>query len=315
MAEKVESGHGWWRGRRQNLLCWKNQNQNQQTKTKDKTKITRKGGGIRKGEKGGRSMEVLVPPGAPRLNSNSNNPSQPPPPNYNPNSNPNSLADNLSNLNLNRPPSMPNSGPHSSAPLPGFPSGSPPFSRPCPPPGALARPSVPPSGPPLSTLPPTGTPIRHPSSFGYRAPPGAPPSGYRAPPGPPPTVGLGLAGASPQAPSMRSLPGAPLQPTSPFSAPPQGVPPPPGSYGPPTWPRHPGQVMNIFHEDHIVGKLTDISNMRRAVFWLLPLILYAKKFLFRVCVEISLFLMRWHLLEVLNRRVVTLCGSLKIIKY
>ncbi|KAE8038073.1 hypothetical protein FH972_010617 [Carpinus fangiana] len=201
-------------------------------------------------------MAALVAPGSPRPNSNSSNPSEPPPLNYNPNSNPN-LADNLSNLNLNRPPSMPSPFGQplnfpSSAPLPGVSSGSPPFSRPGPPPGALARPAVPPSGPPQSTLPPnvapvrpTGTPIGQPSPFGYR------PTSDAPPPGAFPSSGLPTGPVMLQAPSMRSLlgspaivapPGTPLQPTPPFSAPPQGVPPPPGSYGPPTWPRHPGQV-------------------------------------------------------------------------
>jgi protein transport protein SEC24 len=153
-------------------------------------------------------MAALVAPGSPRPNSNSSNPSEPPPLNYNPNSNPNLLADNLSNLNLNRPPSMPSPFGQplnfpSSAPLPGVPSGSPPFST---------------------------------SAF--------------------PSSGLPTGPVMLQAPSMRSLLGSPaivapsvtpLQPTPPFSASPQGVPPPPGSYGQPTWPRHPGQVMNIFH--------------------------------------------------------------------
>ncbi|XP_018839308.1 protein transport protein Sec24-like At4g32640 [Juglans regia] len=292
-------------------------------------------------------MAALVPPGAPRPSNGNNNPSQPPPHNYNPNSNPSSLADNLNGLNLNRPPSMLNSAPRaspfgqpphfpSSAPPPGVPVASPPFARPGPPPGALARPIVPPTGPPQSTLPPnvapparpTGPPIGQPSPFGSRTLPGsfpssvgtnvpprpgafqssglpsrpvvsAPPpgtrpitgsptlttgqtfphssapSGYvsngppafmsgtlqggpRFPPagnapqppiGPPPT--LGLAGAAPQTASMRSLlasstvvapPGPTVQPTSPFSAPPQGVPQPPGPYGSPAWPMQTGQV-------------------------------------------------------------------------
>lgn len=292
-----------------------------------------------------------MPSGASRPNSNSNNPSQPPPPNYNPTLNPSSLADNLSNLNLQRPASMPNSGPRpspfgqppqfpSSAPLPGVPTGSPPFSRPGPPPATLARSAVPPSGPPQSALPPNGAPVRptgppvgQPSPFGSRASPGpmplsmggsvppfsgapppgalpssglpsgpvvsAPPPGTRpvmsslplasgsvlphsrapsgfmsnGPPafasgampgaprfppasgasqppfGPPPA--MGFPGATPPAPTMRPLGGspaavasssAPLQPPSTFSAPPQGVPGPPGSYGSPTWAMHPGQV-------------------------------------------------------------------------
>ncbi|XP_059451027.1 protein transport protein SEC24 C-like [Corylus avellana] len=172
-------------------------------------------------------MAAFVPPGAPRPNSNSNNPSQHPPPNYNPNS----LADNMNNLNLNRPPSMPNSGPRpspfgqppnfpSSAPLPGVPSGSPPFSRPGPPPGALARPAVPQSGLPHSTLPPnvapvrpTGTPIGQPSPYGYRAPPGSMPlsMGSNAPP----TSGARLPGAFPPS---SGFPSGPV-----VSAPPPGT--------------------------------------------------------------------------------------------
>ncbi|XP_075653897.1 protein transport protein SEC24 C-like [Castanea sativa] len=284
-------------------------------------------------------MAAFAPPGAPRPNSNNNDPSQQPPHNYNPNLNPNSLAPNFNNLNLNRPP--PNSAPRpspfgqaphfpSSAPPPGVPSGSPPFSRPGPPPAALARP---PPQPQQATLPPnaapvrpTGPPIGHPSSpFASRPPPGSfpssmganvppaygapsgpvvsstpPPPGsrpnYASPPfaaspvmtqprssapsgfvsnGPPafssgvlpggprfppagnlqqPPVGppstMGFAGAPPQAPSMRSLlgspavaqPGPPVQPAPPFSAPVQGVPPPPGSYGAPAWQMQPGQA-------------------------------------------------------------------------
>ncbi|KDP23627.1 hypothetical protein JCGZ_23460 [Jatropha curcas] len=124
-------------------------------------------------------MAASVPPGAPRQ--------QTPPPNYNPNyqQNPNALSDNLQNLNLNRPPSMPNSAPR---PLPfgqppSFPSSAPApsFSRPGPPPpGAAPRPSVPPSGSPPPTLPsnvglgrPTVPPFSQPSPFGSRPPPGS----------------------------------------------------------------------------------------------------------------------------------------------
>ncbi|KAG8649724.1 hypothetical protein MANES_08G127600v8 [Manihot esculenta] len=124
-------------------------------------------------------MAAPVPPGAPRQQ----------PPNYNPSyqQNPNPLSDNLQNLNLNRPPSMPNSAPrpspfqppssHSSAP-------SPPLSRPGPPPpGAFPGPSVPPSGSPPPTLPPNvgparsaGPPFSQPSPFGSRPPPASLPS-------------------------------------------------------------------------------------------------------------------------------------------
>lgn len=128
-------------------------------------------------------MAAPVPPGAPRQQ-------PPPPPNYNPNyqQNPNSLSDNLQNLNLNRPPSIPNSAPRASpfGQPPPFPSSgpSPPFSRPGqPPPGAVPRPSVPPSGSPPPTLPPnvglgrpTGLPFSQPSPFGSRPPPGSLPS-------------------------------------------------------------------------------------------------------------------------------------------
>ncbi|KAL5542489.1 hypothetical protein UlMin_010199 [Ulmus minor] len=143
----------------------------------------------------------VPPPGAPRPGSNY----LVPPPNYNPNSQrtPDSLADNMQNLNLNRQPSLPNSAPrpavpfgqpppfHSSAPSPGIPAASPPFSRPGPPPGALARPVVPPSGPQQTTLPPPGAPLRpigppvgQPSPFASRPPPGSFPSSmgnYAAP--------------------------------------------------------------------------------------------------------------------------------------
>ncbi|KAB1218220.1 hypothetical protein CJ030_MR3G026100 [Morella rubra] len=175
-------------------------------------------------------MAAPVPPGAHRPSNGSNNPLHPPPPNYNPNSNPNLLADNFGNLNLNRPPSMPNSAPRpssfgqpphfpSSSPPHGVPVASSPFSRPGPPPGVLARPAAPPSGPPQSALPPnvapvrpTGPPIGQPSPFGSRAPPGSFPSavGSNVPPtsmAPPP-------GAFPSS----SLPSRPV-----VSAPPPGT--------------------------------------------------------------------------------------------
>ncbi|TYI21674.1 hypothetical protein ES332_A06G054000v1 [Gossypium tomentosum] len=135
-------------------------------------------------------MAAPVPPGAPRPGANS----QPPPPrNVNPNyqTNPNSLADNMQNLNLNRPVSMPNSGPRPSPfgqqpPFPqsggsaGFPGALPPMARPGPPPGMMGRPAVPPTGPPQSALPanvppgrPLGQPSGHSSPFGSRPPPGS----------------------------------------------------------------------------------------------------------------------------------------------
>uniref|UniRef100_A0A2N9GET7 Protein transport protein Sec24-like CEF n=1 Tax=Fagus sylvatica TaxID=28930 RepID=A0A2N9GET7_FAGSY len=80
---------------------------------------------------------------------------------------------------------------------------------------------------------------RFPSAGGAPQPPVGPPSA------------MGLGGAAPQAPSMRSLlgspavgapPGAPVQPAPPFSASAQGLSSPPGSYGPPTWPMQAGQA-------------------------------------------------------------------------
>lgn len=143
----------------------------------------------------------VPPPGAPRPSRNN----LVPPPNYIPNvqRTPDSLADNLQNLNLNRPPSMPNSAPRpgpfgqpppfaSSPPSQGIPGAPPPFARPGVPPGALGRPVVPPSGPPLGTFPsggapvrPAGPPVAQPSPFASRPPPGTLPpliGGY-VPPG------------------------------------------------------------------------------------------------------------------------------------
>ncbi|PPS06533.1 hypothetical protein GOBAR_AA14116 [Gossypium barbadense] len=136
-------------------------------------------------------MAAPVSPGAPRPGANSQQP--PPPRNVNPNyqTNPNSLADNMQNLNLNRPVSMPNSGPRPSPfgqqpPFPqsggsaGFPGALPPMARPGPPPGMMGRPAVPPTGPPQSALPanvppgrPLGQPSGHSSPFGSRPPPGS----------------------------------------------------------------------------------------------------------------------------------------------
>lgn len=150
----------------------------------------------------------VPPPGAPRPNNNN----LVPPPNYNPSAQrpPDYLADNLQNLNLNRPPSMPNSAPRpspygqpppfpSSAPPSGVPGASPPFSRPGPSLGVLARPSMPTSGPSQATLPPGGAPLRptgppvgQPSPFVSRPPPGSLPSpmvGYVTPGSGPPSSG------------------------------------------------------------------------------------------------------------------------------
>ncbi|KAM1328844.1 hypothetical protein EV1_012916 [Malus domestica] len=102
---------------------------------------------------------------------------------------PDPLADNMQNLNLNRPPSMPNSAPPRPSPFgqpPPFPSSAPPaaapppFSRPGPPPAAFARPTAPAprSGAPQPTLSPATTPVKpsgqpvgQPSSFPSRPPP------------------------------------------------------------------------------------------------------------------------------------------------
>lgn len=146
-------------------------------------------------------MAAPVPPGAPRA---TNTP--PPPPNYNPNyqRTPDSLAENMQNLQINRPPSVPNSTPrpppsyiqsppsHSSAPYSApqhsapFPRGAP-VSRPGPSPGpqsgVLARPGMAPSGPPQSTFPPnmapgrpSGYPISQALPFGSRPSTGSFPS-------------------------------------------------------------------------------------------------------------------------------------------
>ncbi|WRX31309.1 zinc finger protein [Theobroma cacao] len=177
-------------------------------------------------------MAAPVPPGAPRPSANAQ---QPPPPNFNPNyqTNPNSLADNLHNMNLNRPPSMPNSGPRPSPfgqqpPFPqsavsaGFPVASPPMSRPGPPPGVMGRPAVPTTGPQQSTLPanvppgrPIGPPVSHPSPFVSRPPPSSlsssiggavlPSSGF-------PSSGVANAAVAPPPPGARPSPFASLSP-------------------------------------------------------------------------------------------------------
>lgn len=136
----------------------------------------------------------MAAPGAPRQG---NDYPTPPPPNYNPGlrGNPNSLADHLHNLNINNPPSLPNSAPRAptfgqSPPLPGVPVAFPSFSLPGPPPAAQARPAVPPS---VSVAPqsssrsyvapgrPTGPPVSHPFPFGSRPPPGSLPSSMASP--------------------------------------------------------------------------------------------------------------------------------------
>ncbi|XP_038725298.1 protein transport protein Sec24-like At4g32640 [Tripterygium wilfordii] len=194
-------------------------------------------------------MAAPVPPGAPRPGYNQ----QRPPPNYNPNlqSNPTSLADNMQNLNLNRPASMPGSGPRlppfaqaapfgQSAPSPGFPAASPPFSRPGPPPAALSRPAAPPSGFPPSTFPPNvaqarprGPPVSQPQPppFASRPPPGSLPSTMGGPVVPPagapsnfpysgiPSGGIGATSQPPGArpspfPSALPLSAAPVMPSS-----------------------------------------------------------------------------------------------------
>lgn len=200
-------------------------------------------------------MAAPVPPGAPRPGSNT---PQPPPPNYVPNirGTPDAIADNMQNLNLNRPPmtSNPVSRPPpfgqpppfpSSASPAGIPGSSTPFSRPGPPPGAMARPVGPPTGQPLSTFPPNVAPGRP-----TGPPPGQPPSFVSRPPPPgshPPVVSgaapvSGVPGGSPQ---IRPLvpppmaPGARPSPSpSPFSSPPMSAPPAvvPGSA--------PGNLMN-----------------------------------------------------------------------
>ncbi|TQD73409.1 hypothetical protein C1H46_041054 [Malus baccata] len=142
---------------------------------------------------------------------------------------PDSLADNMQNMNLNRPPSMPNSAPPRPSPFgqpppfpstappagAGAPSAPPPFSRPGPPPAAFARPAAPAprSGPPQPTLSPATTPVRpagppvgQPSSFPSRPPPGSfPPVGGVAPAsGPSPIGPIGPASGPP--PGLQSMP-------------------------------------------------------------------------------------------------------------
>ncbi|XP_015887569.3 protein transport protein SEC24 C [Ziziphus jujuba] len=182
----------------------------------------------------------VPPPGAPRPNNNN----FVPPPNYNPSVQrpPDYLADNLQNLNLNRPPSMPNSAPRpspygqpppfsTSAPSSGVPGASPPFSRPGPPPGALVRPSMaPPSGPSQPVIPPPGAPVRpygppvgQPSPFVSRPPPGSLPSsmgGYVTPGSGPPSSGpfqsAGL-GSGPVAPPSLQPGARPISLSSPLT--------------------------------------------------------------------------------------------------
>uniref|UniRef100_A0A2N9HM68 Uncharacterized protein n=1 Tax=Fagus sylvatica TaxID=28930 RepID=A0A2N9HM68_FAGSY len=99
------------------------------------------------------------------------------------------------------------------------------------------------NGPPAFTSGVLSGGPRFPSAGGAPQPPVGPPSA------------MGLGGAAPQAPSMRSLlgspavgapPGAPVQPAPPFSASAQGVSSPPGSYGPPRWPMQARQVCNEY---------------------------------------------------------------------
>ena len=140
----------------------------------------------------------------------------------------------------------------------GAPTG-PVVSSPSPPLGS--RPNY--ASPPFATSPvmpqprssaPSGFVSNGPPAFSSGVLPGGPrfplAGNVQQPPVGPPSA-MGFAGA-PQAPSMRSLlgspavaqPGPPVQPAPPFSAPVQGVPPPPGSYGAPTWQMQPGQVSN-----------------------------------------------------------------------
>ncbi|OMO50138.1 Zinc finger, Sec23/Sec24-type [Corchorus olitorius] len=209
-------------------------------------------------------MSAPVPPGAPRPGANAQQPS---PPNFNPNfqNNPNYLADNMQNLNLNRPPSMANSGPRPSPfgqqpPFPqsavsaGYPVASPPMSRPGPPPGVVGRPSVPPTGPPQSSLPanvppgrPVAPPVSHPPPFGSRPPPASLSSSTGAvvpPSGGFPSSGAPAAAVAPQLPSARPSPFASSSPLTagpavPLGAPLSNGPPAIGSGGLPGAPRFP----------------------------------------------------------------------------
>ncbi|PPD68150.1 hypothetical protein GOBAR_DD34967 [Gossypium barbadense] len=130
----------------------------------------------------------------------------------------------MQNMNLNRPHSMPNSGPRPSPfgqppPFPqssvtaGFPVASPPMSRPGPPPGMVGRPAVIPAGPLQSTLPanvppgrPVGLPVSHPPPFGSRPPPASLSSstgGAVLPSSAFPSSGVSSAAAAPPPPGTR----------------------------------------------------------------------------------------------------------------
>lgn len=170
-------------------------------------------------------MAAQVPrPGAPRPSNNN----LAPPTNHIPNTQrvSDSLADNVHNLNINRLPSMPDSAPRpsplgqpppfpSSAPHPGVPVASLPFSRPGHPP---ARPAAPPSGLPQTTLHPTGAsmrptgpPIGQPSPFLSRPPPGSLPSSigsYTSPASVPPPSGAIPPPGLPRVPPPQQLVGA-----------------------------------------------------------------------------------------------------------
>ncbi|XP_039056227.1 protein transport protein Sec24-like At4g32640 [Hibiscus syriacus] len=176
-------------------------------------------------------MAAPMPPGAPRSGANARQ--QPPPPNFNPNhqTNPNSLADNVQNLNLNRPFTMPNSGPRpppfgQQAPFPqsSVSAGFPVASRPGPPPGMVGRPAVVPPGPPQSTLPanvhpgrPVGSPVSHLPAFGARPPSASLPSstgGAVLPSGAFPSSGVSSVSVAP--PPAGSRPGSFVS-SSPFT--------------------------------------------------------------------------------------------------
>ncbi|XWS57646.1 hypothetical protein CRYUN_Cryun09bG0191300 [Craigia yunnanensis] len=164
-------------------------------------------------------MAAQMSPGAPR---------QPPPQTHNPNflQKPDSVSDNLQRLNLNKPPSLPNSA----ATLPPFmrspptsstSASSPPISCPgAPTPGVVLRPNVPPN---VGSVMPFGPSGGQPLPFGSRPPPGSLPSSM----GGGPVISPG--GSS--APGLGARPSALVPPSSAFggsirNGSPVGVPPP-----------------------------------------------------------------------------------------
>ncbi|OMO96447.1 Zinc finger, Sec23/Sec24-type [Corchorus olitorius] len=155
-------------------------------------------------------MATSMPPGAPR---------QPPPQILSPNfqQKPDSMLDNLQKLNLNKPPSLPNSAPT----VPPFVRSPSTPSRPIAPPvGVVPRSNVPPNA---GSVVPFGPAGGQPSPFGTRPPPGYLPSSM----GGGQVISPGGSGAPP----LGGQPGAYVSPPSALggsirNGPPVGVPPP-----------------------------------------------------------------------------------------